>query len=720
MTDLLFEIGTEEVPASYITPALNQIKTLFAERAEKHRLETQSLSCTGTPRKLTLFVKGLPKRQESITEEVQGPSAAIAFDKAGNPTKAGAGFARSQGIDISALQIKKTSKGEYCFAVKRIEGQETLHILPEILAEIIKNISFPKSMKWKGNSLFFARPIRSLLALFDDNVVPLEINGIRADRFTFGHPFLSGKKIEVPTADPDLYKRLLKQEKVIVDMDERRAALSTKIQQLMAPYGASPDDEKLLDEVTNLVEYPNAIECRFDEEFLDIPADVIETAMKQHQRYFPIKKSDGKLLNRFIAVLNRNESNAHTTIQGNERVLKARLSDARFFWKEDRKIPLEKRVEDLKNLVFLEKLGNYYDRTNRITELSEWIAARLNIINKLDVDIELVKRSAFLCKADLLTQMVGEFPSLQGIMGREYAEWDGEDPSVALAIAEHYMPRYATDRIPSSKIGVIVGLADKFDTISSCFALGLIPTGSQDPYSLRRHAYGIIRILEEHTLTLELKEVLYRSLNLLPLFSETEIPVPHKLIPEKLILDIKEFFRDRLFQINIERGYRYDLIHAVLNAGIGFDDIHNFLQRLKILSDISEKKWWPDLVTVVERTYNIGKKANGAGPVNEELLVETEEKVLWEIYKNKEAEIQKFVDDKEYGKASQEYCNAFAKPVHAFFDKVFVNVEDQKIRSNRLSLVKKINELYSQKIADLSQIIMPNDKPPRGSNEISH
>lgn len=710
MADLLFEIGTEEIPAGYIVQALNQIKILFTERAEKHRLEIQSLYCTGTPRRLILFAKGLPQRQESVVEEIQGPSASIAFDKMGNPTKAGIGFARSQGIDTGSLQVKKTPKGEYCFAIKRIEGQETLHILPEILTGITKNITFPKSMKWKENGLFFARPIRSLLALFGDKVVSLEIDGIKAGRLVSGHPFLSGKRIEVPSANLGLYKRLLKQEKVVVDMDERRETLSTKIQQIMAPYGATINDETLLDEVTNLVEYPNAIECSFDEEFLDIPADVTETAMKQHQRYFPIKKSDGKLFNKFVAVLNRDESNAHMAVQGNERVLKARLSDARFFWKEDRKVSLEKRIEDLKNLVFLEKLGNYYDRTIRIVELSEWITTRLNIVNKLDINIDLIKRAALLCKADLLTQMVGEFPSLQGIMGREYAEWDGEEPSVALAIAEHYMPRYATDKIPSSRIGAIVGLADKFDTISSCFALGLIPTGSQDPYSLRRHAYGIIRILEEHKFTMELKEVLYRSLNLLPLFSQTEIPIPHKLIPEKLILDIKEFFRDRLFHINIERGYRYDLVNAVLNAGAGFDDIHNFSQRLKAVTDISEKEWWPALVTVVERTFNIGKKVNGIGSVDERLLTETEERVLWEVYKAKEADIQKLTDDKKYEEASEVYCIAFAKPVHAFFDKVFVNVEDEKIRSNRLSLVKRINQLYSQKIADLSQIIMSNDK----------
>ena len=707
MTDLLFEIGAEEIPAGYIEPALNQMKALFTEQAKKQRLEVHSICSTGTPRRLTLFVQGLPQKQESVMEEVQGPSAAVAFDKAENPTKAGLGFAKSQGVDIKDLQTKKTPKGEYCFAIKKIEGHGTLHILPDIVTAVIRNISFPKSMKWKRNGLFFARPIRSLLALFGDQVVPVEINGIKADRFIFGHPFLSGQKIEISEANWELYKKLLKQEHVVVDITERRETLRTKITQLMAPYGATIDDEELLDEVTNLVEYPNAIECSFDEEFLDIPADVIETAMKEHQRYFPIRKKEGKLLNKFIAVLNRNESNADTAIRGNERVLKARLSDARFFWKEDRKTPLIKRVEDLKNLAFLEKLGNYFDRTNRIIKLSKYISTRLALPHE---EIELVKRAAELCKADLLTQMVGEFPSLQGIMGREYAEWDGEEKPVAIAIAEHYMPRYATDNIPPSRIGAIVGLADKFDTISSCFALDLIPTGSQDPYSLRRHAYGIIRIIEEHGFTLDSKEILYASLDLLPMFEQKTDSHYHPVILDKLVPKIKDFFKDRLFQINIERGYRYDLVNAVLNAGVGFDDIHNFSQRLKVVSDISLGEWWPDLVTVVERTFNIGKKANSSGSVDERLLSESEEKELWRIYKENWQNINSLIDEKKYEEASCTYCNIFAKPVHAFFDRVFVNVEDGNVRNNRLSLMKKINESYSQKIADLSQIVMPNDK----------
>ncbi|MCR4318735.1 MAG: glycine--tRNA ligase subunit beta, partial [Candidatus Brocadiaceae bacterium] len=441
--------------------------------------------------------------------------------------------------------------------------------------------------------------------------------------------------------------------------------------------------------------------------FLDIPADVIETSMKEHQRYFPIKKRGGKLLNKFIAALNRNESNADTAIQGNERVLKARLSDARFFWKEDRKTPLIKRVENLKNLAFLEKLGNYYDRTNRIIKLSKYISTQLMLSRE---EIELVKRTAELCKADLLTQMVGEFPSLQGIMGRGYAEWDGEEKPVAIAIAEHYMPRYSTDNIPTSRIGAIVGLADKFDTISSCFALDLIPTGSQDPYSLRRHTYGIIRIIEEHGFALDIKEILYTSLDLLPLFEQKTDSHYHPVILDKLVPKIKEFFKDRLFQINIERGYRYDLVNAVLNAGIGFDDIHNFSQRLRAVSDISRETWWPDLVTVVERTFNIGKKASSSGAVNKALFTEPEERELWDVYKKNEADIQAQINYKKYQEASEAYCTVFAKPVHAFFDRVFVNVEDENVRNNRLSLMKKINDLYSQKIADLSQIVMPNDK----------
>lgn len=711
MADLLFEIGTEEIPAGYLAPALKQMETLFEEHAKKHRLGLHALYSTGTPRRLALFVKGLPQRQESIMEESLGPAASIAFDNAGNPTRAGLGFAKSQGIEVNALRITKTPKGEYCLAIRKIEGRETLHLLPEILAEIIKNISFPKSMKWKGNKVFFARPIRSLLALFADRVIPFELNGIITGKFIFGHPFLSGKRTEVSHADWDLYKQLLNQEKVVVDINERRETLRTKITQLMTPYGADLDDEKLLDEVANLVEYPHAIACDFDEEFLDIPGAVIETAMKEHQRYFPIKKRDGSLFNKFIAVLNRDENNAQTSIHGNERVLRARLSDARFFWKEDRKIPLEKRLDDLKNLAFLEKLGNYRDRTERIVHLSEYLSHLLIALKQLPIEADaLAKRAALLCKADLLTQMVGEFPSLQGIMGREYAEWDGEEPAVALAIAEHYMPRFAADTIPTSKVGAVVGLADKFDTICSCFAVHLIPTGSQDPYSLRRHAYGIIRIIEECGFTLKIHDVLSKAFSLLPVFQKKPGRNHYQTEQDKQVHDIMAFFRDRLFQINVERGHRYDLVNAVLNAGAGHNDIHDFFQRLQALSRVSKESWWPDLVTVAERTFNIGKKAKSCGFVEERLFTDPEERTLWDIYKGNETAIRNQVIEKRYEEACRTYYEIFAQPVHRFFDKVYVNVEDEAVRNNRLLMVRTINELYSEKIADLSQMEMSSGK----------
>jgi len=709
MGDLLLEIGTEEIPASYITPALNQIKSLFEERTRKHLLSSHSVYSTGTPRKLIMLAKGLPLKQESTTEEIRGPASSVAFDNNGIPTKAGLGFAHSAGVNVQDLIIKETGKGKYCFATKKTEGQETFKVLPNILTDVIKHISFPKSMKWKGNGLYFARPIRSLLALFGNEIVPLEINGIPAQRFTFGHPFLSKKIIEIPKADWELYKQLLRREKVIVDMTERREILKVEIIKLLNKYNARFNEEELLDEVTNLVEYPHAVMGNFDEDFLNLPDIVIETAMKEHQRYFPVKKPDGTLIGKFIVVLNRDEKNAHIPVQGNERVLNARLYDAKFFWKEDRKTPLEKRVDTLKNLTFLEKLGNYYDRTNRIVKIAHIIAHELVNANILTLEEDaFIKRAALLCKADLQTQMVNEFPSLQGIMGMEYAKWDGEEHSVALAIGEHYMPRFATDAIPSSKIGSVVGLADKFDMISSCFALNLLPTGSQDPYSLRRHAYGIIRIIEENEFPLDIEKIIRNSLLFIPMFQEKH---NQDIIYDKLIPLIKGFFMDKLYQINIERGYRHDVVNAVLNAnsGDGYNDIHDFALRLKTISHISEKPYWPELVTLVERTYNIGKNAHDSGSINESLFKEQEEYTLWDVYKKNEADIKKLINEKKYEEASYLYYKAFSVPVHTFFDKVFVNVKEKDIRMNRLLLLRRINELYSQYIAHLSDIIITNE-----------
>ncbi len=691
MSNLLLEIGTEEIPAGYIVPALKQMEDLFAEQVKKNRISIDSIHTTGTPRRLVLFVSGLPQRQEDIVQEVKGPSAKVAFDENGKPTKAAVGFAGSQGVKAEDMKVVDTSNGKYCFAVKEIEGRRMLDLLPEILTSIITSIAFPKSMRWKAEKLYFARPIRTIMALLDKDVVNLELNGVKSDRKTNGHQFLSDKVIDIKDADYDSYKEILKSENVIVEIDERRDIIRDEINSILSVYDTILDDEALLEEVTNLVEFPGAVKCSFDKGYLATPSEVIETAMKDHQRYFPVKDKDGKLLPEFIVITDRDSGDGEIIRKGNERVLRARLADANFFWDEDKKISLHERVKDLESLVFHEDIGSYLNREERIGEVAHFIAEMLNFSPD---KLELVKLASSLCKTDLLTEMVGEFPKLQGIMGREYALAQGEDEEVARSIAEHYLPRYADDVLPETEIGTVLSLADKFDIIASCFSAGLIPTGSQDPYALRRQAQGIIRILEAKELDVSLKKMFEKSLS-----SLTDIS------PEsgKVYGQIMDFFKDRVYNIYLERGYRYDIVESVMKSG--FDNISDFVCRLEVVTRIAETPIWQNLVEVVERTFNIGKNCTIQGEVNEELLKEEEERALWAVYKKENEGLLQYVPQGKYEELSIAYNDAFAKPVHNFFDKVFVNVEDEKIKNNRLLLVKKVNEIYVENIANLAFIV---------------
>jgi glycyl-tRNA synthetase beta chain len=413
--------------------------------------------------------------------------------------------------------------------------------------------------------------------------------------------------------------------------------------------------------------------------------------MKEHQRYFPVEDARGRLLPRFLVITNRGPQEAPFTVEGNERVLKARLADAKFFWEEDRKLSLWKRVEGLKEVVFHEKLGSYWERVERIDRLAGYLALRLGLVAD---EREALHRASRLCKADLLTQMVGEFPKLQGVMGYHYAREEGEKEEVARAILEHYLPRFAGDRLPETLLGTLLSLADKFDALCGCFSIGLIPTGSQDPYALRRQAQGIIRILEEKNLNLSLKDSLAAALENFPGRGTT-------------LQELLEFFRDRLYQTFLERGQRHDIINAVLAAG--FDNVADFSRRLEVISRLSQTEQWQGLVTVVERTFNIGKKAAATGEVEETLLQEKEERQLWELYQRHKDRIQSLINKEQYEEASMEYYTSFAQAVHNFFEKVFVNVEDLRLRNNRLLLLKNINELYSTRIADLAQIVPPGD-----------
>ncbi len=693
MSNLLLEIGTEEIPAGYILPALKQMEELFEESVKKNRLNFDNIHTTGTPRRLVLFVSGLPQKQEDVVQEIKGPSAKAAFDENGKPTKAAIGFAGSQGVKAEDFKVVDTPKGKYCYAVKEIEGQMVFDILPDILTSIITSITFPKSMRWKSDKMSFARPIRGIMALFDKNIINLELYGLKADRKINGHQFLSDKVLDIQDADYDVYRDRLNSENVTVEISERRDIIRKEINSILSAYGVTVDEDELLEEVVNLVECPGAIKCSFDKGFLAIPSEVIETSMKDHQRYFPVKDKEGKLLPEFIVITDRGRGEGETIRKGNERVLRARLADANFFWDEDKKISLHERASDLGGLVFHENIGSYKDRCERIGNLAFFISETLGFSPER---LELVKRASRLCKTDLLTEMVGEFPKLQGIMGREYALVQGEDEEVARSIAEHYLPRHADDVLPETEIGTVLSLADKFDVITSCFSVGLIPSGSQDPYALRRQSYGIIRILETKGFRLSLKKVFERSLsNLTNICPDGD--------SDKVYRKIMDFFKDRIYNIFLERHYRYDIVESAMKSG--FDNISDLFCRLEVITKISKTPIWQNLVAVVERTFNIGKSCTIHGDINEDLLVEEEERELWAVYKKEKENLLKHVQPGEYEELSIAYNKAFAKPVHNFFDKVFVNVDDEKIKNNRLLLVKKVNELYVENIANLAFIV---------------
>jgi glycyl-tRNA synthetase beta chain len=693
MSNLLLEIGTEEIPAGYIVPALKQMEELFAEQVKKCRLSIDSIHTTGTPRRLVLFVSGLPQNQEDIVQEVKGPSAKVAFDESGALTKAAVDFASSQGVKAEDMIVKETPKGKYCFAVKEVEGKKIFDLLPEMLTSVITSINFPKSMRWRSDKLYFARPIRTLMAVFDKDIVNLELNGLKAGRSTSGHQFLSDNVIDIPDADYGIYKERLKSENVIVEIDERRDIIRKEINSLLTDYDTTLEDEELLEEVTNLVEFPGAVKCSFDEGFLAIPSEVVVTSMKDHQRYFPVKDKDGKLLPEFIVITDRGSGDGEIIRKGNERVLRARLADANFFWDEDKKVTLHDRLKDLEGVVFHEDMGSYMDRGKRIGDLACFIAEMLGFSSDR---LELVKRASSLCKTDLLTEMVGEFPKLQGIMGREYALVQGEDEEVARSIAEHYLPRYADDVLPETEIGIVLSLADKFDIITGCFAAGLIPTGSQDPYGLRRQSQGIIRILETKDIRLSLKAVFEKSLSCLTnVCSDGD--------RSKVYVQIMDFFKDRINNIYTDKGYRYDIVESVMKSG--FDNISDLLCRLEIITKLSKTPIWQNLVAVVERTFNIAKNCENDGEVNEDLLEVEEERKLWTVYEKEKENLLKYVKPRKYKELSLAYNEVFAKPVHDFFEKVFVNVEDEQIKNNRLLLVKKVNELYVENIANLAFIV---------------
>ncbi|HOV79721.1 MAG TPA: glycine--tRNA ligase subunit beta, partial [Bacillota bacterium] len=505
--DYLLEIGVEEMPARFMEPALLELKETASVILKEQRLPFKNVETYGTPRRLTLYVEGLAGSQEPLEVEVKGPAAKVAFKPDGTPTRAAEGFARSQGVAVDDLIRKALGHVEYVFAVKREAGRPAREVLSEVAPAFINGLHFPKPMRWGDLEVRFARPIRWIVSLFGDEVVEFEFAGLKAGRTTCGHRFLS--KEPVVLACPEEYFKKMRSNYVLVDPEERRRCIWQQVRELAAAAGGMvEEDGDLLDEINNLVEYPTALVGEFSRDYLKLPREVLVTPMREHQRYFPVVGPDGNLLPKFIAVKNGTADHLDTVRAGNEKVLRARLADADFFFREDLKTPLAEKVPALKKIVFQESLGTVYDKVLRLSTLADYLASEAGASEQ---DRRVALRAAHLAKADLVTNMVYEFPELQGVMGREYAERSGEPREVALAVFEHYLPRFAGDRLPRTMPGKILSMADKIDNIVGCFAIGIQPSGSQDPYALRRQALGISHIVLDGKFAVRLPELVEKA-----------------------------------------------------------------------------------------------------------------------------------------------------------------------------------------------------------------
>jgi len=686
MKELLLEIGTEEIPAGFIPQALAGLESLARRELEANRIDFEGVKALGTPRRLVLVIESVSEKQRDEEIKKVGPSKQAAFDAKGNPTKAAIGFAKSQSVSLESLEVVQTEKGEYICAVKEEPGRPTIEILASILPKVILSIPFQKSMRWADVSIRFARPIHWVLALFGGVTISFEIGGIQSGNVTFGHRFMHSSPI--PVNDSHSYLQKMREAFVIVDPIERRERIEEEmVREAASVSGRILRDEELIDEVNFLVEYPIAMCGTFDREFLSLPKEILIHSMKEHQRYFPVVDEYGKLLPNFVCISNIAPKDQKVIVEGNERVLKARLSDAMYFFQEDLKVPLEKRVEELKKVVFQAKLGTSYEKMVRYKELALFICERID--PKLRASVE---RASLLCKADLVTGMVGEFPKLQGIVGREYALLSGERPEVAEAIYEHYLPSFAGDRLPSNPIGDIVSIADKMDTIVGSFGIGLVPTGAADPFGLRRQALGIIRIMLEKRYPLSLAELIEESENLLKVKMERPL--------SEVKSEVLDFFRVRYQNFLLDKGYPFDVVEAVLS--VIFDDLLDVQGRIDAVNQARKWKDFESIVIGFKRAINILKGYPSTRRVNPSLFSHSAETDLQQSFLEAKDRIEVHLNNRAYESALLEMTR-MKKPIDEFFDQVMVMVGDEAIRNNRLALLDEIGQLFLR-IADFSKL----------------
>lgn len=682
---LLLEIGVEELPSRFGQTTLDQIENNLSKLLKEERINFDNIEKYATPRRLTFVIKNLADKATDLEEEVKGPAKKIAVDADGNFTKPALGFMKSKGLDPENVYFKQLGNAEYLFGTIKQEGKHTSEVLKNIVPEAIKNVTFPKAMRWGGKNMRFARPIRWMVALLNNEVLDIDLEGIKSSNITRGHRFLGEKEFEVNSVEE--YFEKLDKNFVVLDQHKRKEMIRKQAIEVAKSLGGEVElDEDLLEEITFLVEYPTAFYGEFDEEYVKLPKEVVTTPMKEHQRYFPVLK-DGKLLPNFIAVRNGDSNRIDLVKAGNEKVLRARLADALFFYHEDTKKPLESFVDKLQTVVFQAKLGTVYDKTLRIEKLSQVILNELNMTESKENTL----RAAKLCKADLVTNMVFEFTELQGIMGRDYAQVSGENEEVCQGIFEHYLPRFAGDILPETNTGIALSIADKLDSIAGFFAIGIKPSGSQDPYALRRQALGILSILLDRKLSVNLNNLINAALDN---YSNLEFN------KEEVASQIVEFFVERVKNLFKDLGIRYDVIDAVLNNNL--DDISDIHTRALELNRWLQKDELVEMLTAFNRVATLAEKAT-TDIVKEDLLKEDAEIKLYNGFKEIKSNVESLLLDKKYNEA----LDAFAtlRPlVDNLFDNVMVMDKDEAIKENRLALLKQIYSTMLT-ICDLSKIV---------------
>lgn len=688
---LAFEIGTEEIPAFDLHRATAQLARLVPDALDAVRIPHGEVAVHTTPRRLVAIVEDVAEFTEALEETFRGPSAKIAFDAEGNPTKAAVGFARGKGVDVGALEVREEKGVEYVFATRRVEARDAAELLPEVLEGVIAGIAWPKSCRWGSTSEYFSRPVRWIVAMLDERVVPVRFAGLEAGNLTRGHRFLSPGPHEVPTASALL--DVLEGAHVVTSEQARERAIREGVARIEEECGARAElPEKTLLEVVNLCEQPTVLVGAFDEEFLQVPEEIIVDAMLMHQRYFPLYDEDGKLTNRFIVVSNGDPACAATIADGNERVVRARLSDAKFFYEEDLKRPLEAYVERLDEVVFQESLGTMRAKAERITALARHLAADAGLSA---ADAAVAERAAHLAKADLVTSAVVEFTSVQGVMGSYYAAACGEGDKVACAIADHYRPRFAGDALPASAAGRIVAMADKLDTICGLIAAGQGPTGSSDPFALRRSALGILSMLLDEGLPLRVG--LVRAIDAaLASYAAQGVAFDAQTVRE----EVADFFIARAKVLLRDEGRAPDTIDAVLAAGVR--EPVEFASRVRALDAAREgdPDAFADLATAFARANNLRDASLGA-EVDEGLLSEVEHALSCAVVQA-ESRVARALATDDYPSALAELAD-LRKPIDMFFERVMVMDEDRALRENRLRLLNRFVAVF-EGVADFGKM----------------